>query len=198
MRWLLRLILQAVLMALTTALVIALGVVGVFILQSTYSGWRFGQTLVSPQALADLGAQGEFLGGHLGTLLSALTLALLVYTTYTQSQSSRLESARSLFSSGIDAIARYDTSDAACPPAMRLLDYYSRLALQHRNREFYHLLNTVMTSEIRNNLEKQGCPYRYAITLRDKIMRLNELAGLRQNFGWIKGTWRYARKYWII
>lgn len=37
---------------------------------------------------------------------------------------------------------------------MRLLDYYSFLALSHNDSELFHILNTVMTAEIRKNLEE--------------------------------------------
>lgn len=52
---------------------------------------------------------------------------------------------RQHFLAGIAAIAQYDISSPGCEQAMRLLDYYSHVALS---------LNTVMTAEIRKKLEE--------------------------------------------
>src|SRR2546421_12750960 len=56
---------------------------------------------------------------------------------------------REHFLSGIAAIARYDIASPGCEQAMRLLDYYSSLALELQNAELFNILNTVMTAEIR-------------------------------------------------
>ena len=62
---------------------------------------------------------------------------------------------------------------------MRLLDYYGRLAMQTDDRELLLLLNTVMTAQIRQNLEgKNGnfkvTNYPYACEAIKKIRPLRE------------------------
>jgi hypothetical protein len=61
---------------------------------------------------------------------------------------------REYFLSGIAAIARYDIDSPGCEQAMRLLDYYSALALELQDPEMFNILNTVMTDKIRKNLER--------------------------------------------
>src|SRR3954451_18969836 len=56
---------------------------------------------------------------------------------------------REHFLAGIAAIAQYDIASPGCEQAMRLLDYYSSLALGSEDPELLHILNTVMTAEIR-------------------------------------------------
>ncbi len=96
-----------------------------------------------------------------------------------------------MFASGIDAISRYDTYKPGCPQALRLLDHYSGLALRHDRREFYSLLNSVMTHEMRRALRHPASPYRNAV----RVRRLNSLrtarSQLRERFGWLLGTARY-------
>ncbi len=60
---------------------------------------------------------------------------------------------REHFLSGISTIAQYDTDSPGCEQAMRLLDYYSSLAFTEDDPELFHLLNTVMTAEIRKKIE---------------------------------------------
>jgi hypothetical protein len=61
---------------------------------------------------------------------------------------------REHFLAGIAAIAQYDIASPGCEQAMRLLDYYSSLALASEDPELLHILNTVMTTEIRKKIEE--------------------------------------------
>jgi hypothetical protein len=72
----------------------------------------------------------------------------------TQSTQARQFHMRQHFLAGIAAIAQYDIDSPGCEQAMRLLDYYSYLALSHDDSELFHILNTVMTDRIRKNLEE--------------------------------------------
>src|SRR5438045_3411429 len=78
----------------------------------------------------ELSQRGDFVGGHLGTVLSAAALALVVLTTFMQQRGAKISEARGMFASGIDAIARYDTHKPGCTQALRLLDYYSGIAIR--------------------------------------------------------------------
>ena len=61
---------------------------------------------------------------------------------------------RQHFLAGIAAIAEYDIASPGCEQAMRLLDYYSHVALSYDDPELFWILNTVMTAEIRKKLEE--------------------------------------------
>ena len=61
---------------------------------------------------------------------------------------------REHFLSGIAATAQYDIDSQGCEQAMRLLDYYSALALIENEPELFNLFNTVMTAEIRKKIEE--------------------------------------------
>jgi hypothetical protein len=79
--------------------------------------------------------------------------------------------------SGIAAIAQYDISDPGCEQAMRLLNYYSYLALSRNDEDFLRILNTVITAEVRKKLEdlearKQQETYPYAIEAHGRIKDL--------------------------
>src|SRR6266705_2296123 len=61
---------------------------------------------------------------------------------------------REHFLAGIAAIAQYDIASPGCEQAMRLFDYYSSLALASEDPELLHILNSVMTAEIRKKIEE--------------------------------------------
>ena len=138
-----------------------------------------------------LAQRGEFVGGNLGTVLSASTLALLIITTFLQRRASNITEARAMFASGIDAISRYDTHKAGCAQALRLLDHYSGLALRYDREEFYSLLNTVMTSTMRRALRNKRCPYENAVKVRRLISLQTAREKLRHDFGFLEGSIRY-------
>ncbi len=83
---------------------------------------------------------------------------------------------REHFLSGIGAIAQYDIDSPGCEQAMRLLDYYSSLALIENQPELFYLLNTVMTAEIRKKIEEiqkhKREIYLNAVAARDRIQTM--------------------------
>ena len=94
----------------------------------------------------------------------------------TQSTQARQFHMRQHFLAGVAAIAQYDIDSPGCEQAMRLLDYYSYLALSHDDPELLHILNTVMTDKIRKNLEeiqehKQDI-YAGAVAARNRIQAM--------------------------
>ena len=70
-----------------------------------------------------------------------------------QAQQEKAFRMREHFLTGIGTIAQYDIDSPGCEQALRLLDYYSSLALSLDDPELFHILNTVMTAEIRTKLE---------------------------------------------
>jgi len=71
-----------------------------------------------------------------------------------QGQQEKALRLREHFLTGIGTIAQYDIDSPGCEQAMRLLDYYSSLALSSNDPELFHILNTVMTAEIRKRIEE--------------------------------------------
>ena len=77
---------------------------------------------------SELGTQGDFFGGHLAASIGALTLAIVIYTSYLQSIQQERFFSRQYFIQGIDLIGTaIRGSDSTT--ALRLIEYYSRLAL---------------------------------------------------------------------
>lgn len=103
--------------------------------------------------LADLGSQGDFFGGHIGAIVGSITLLVVLLTAYMQLVYERRFRVREHFLSGITVIGQYDIDSPGCEQAMRLLDYYSAVALELKDDELLLLLNTVMTGDIRRKLE---------------------------------------------
>lgn len=104
--------------------------------------------------LKDYGTQGDFFGGHIAAVVGCITLLVVVVTGFLQISYDRRFRLREHFLSGIAVIGQYDIDSPGCEQALRLLDYYSAIALELNDTELLLLLNTVMTSEIRRTLEK--------------------------------------------
>jgi uncharacterized protein YneF (UPF0154 family) len=184
------------LLLLVSTLAVGSIILGAYVARSAYEAQIHKKPIASETEMKILGEQGEFFGGHLATIFSALTLALVVFTTYTQMHDAREAATRSMFSSGIDAVARYDIAHPGCAQALRLLDYYSRLALNFDDKQYYLFLNSVMTGSVRIELEKPDCPYGFALLARAKIVRIRALEELRADKGFIEGTWKFWRGKW--
>ncbi len=95
------------------------------------------------------------------SILLLLVTGIYAYFTYQtvgvlreQTEQERRFRIREHFLAGIAAIAQYDIASPGCEQAMRLLDYYSALALEADDPELLHILNTVMTAEIRKKVEE--------------------------------------------
>jgi hypothetical protein len=130
------------------------------------------------------------LAGDADSLLTVLVTAVYTYVTFRifkanqetvkamreqlrQEQQFRI---REHFLTGIAAITQYDIASAGCEQAMRLLDYYSSLALKQDDPDLFLILNTVMTGQVRKNLEdiqeKKQETYVHAVTAREHIKRM--------------------------
>lgn len=108
---------------------------------------------VPPDYLKDYGTQGDFFGGHIAAVIGCITLLVVVVTGFLQVSYDRRFRLREHFLSGIDVIGQYDIASPGCEQALRLLDYYSAIALELDDIELLLLLNTVMTAKIRSTLE---------------------------------------------
>jgi len=122
---------------------------------------------------AALGAQGDFIGGHLASILTSITLIVVILTSYLQIHHDRKFRLREHFLSGISVISSYEAHEPGTEQAMRLLDYLALVAFQLKDDELLLILNTVITREIRAKLEeieKTGRrEYPNAVAARHKI-----------------------------
>jgi hypothetical protein len=146
--------------------------------------------LPSALNLGELGQLGDFFGGHTSAFAGSLSLVVVLFFTFHQAKQQRifflsqqeetsLTTNRQYFLEGINLITQWDIKSPGCDQCMRLLDYYSRVALQSKDREILLLLNTVITAQIRQNLEgKNGSfkvtNYSYACEMIEKIRPLRE------------------------
>ena len=122
--------------------------------------------------------QGDFIGGHLSALFGCLTLIVVLYFGWQQRKEDNKTRKRESFLAGLDLIAQYDLKEPGCEQAMRILDYYSKLALEDGEDEWLWMLNVVITKEIRKKLEEAKAQkqevYRHAQDARDKIQKVLE------------------------
>ena len=101
---------------------------------------------------ATMGQQGDFFGGHLAAFAGTLTLAIVIYTSYSQQQQQQRFFMRSYFISGIELVSAAVRGDDQ-PQAFRALDYFARLALSEADDELFLVLNTVIAGDIRKAIE---------------------------------------------
>lgn len=154
------------------------------------SKFRSGASLT----LEQLGQTGDFLGGHTAAFSGALSLAVVLFFTFhqskqqsehfhTQREEERSHAERVFFLDGINLITQWDISAPGCDQCMRLLDYYSRLALKSQDEELLLILNTVVTAKIRENLQgKNGSfkqtNYQFACEALQRIATIRKEEGL--------------------
>lgn len=101
---------------------------------------------------SSLGTQGDFFGGHVAASVGALTLAIVIYTSYRQSLQQERHFSRQYFVQGAELITTA-IRDKDLIVAMRFIEYYSRLALSKRDGELYLILNAVLFGDLRKQLE---------------------------------------------
>ena len=133
--------------------------------------------LEPPRPVSELGAQGDFFGGHVAAITSSITLLVVLITGFLQQATDRAFRLREHFLAGLNVIGQYDVAHPGCEQALRLLDHYSRIAIQLDNDELLLLLNTVITKDIRSKLEfydQENTPdiYVYARSAKKKIAAL--------------------------
>jgi hypothetical protein len=145
--------------------------------------------------LEKLGQFGDFFGGHTAAFTGSASLIVVLFFTFHQAkqqveffQTQQLEnkklSERDLFLQGINVITQWDIASPGCDQCMRLLDYYSRLALNSKDTELLLILNTIITHKIRENLKgKNGSfkktNYPFACKAVEEIGVIRREEGLR-------------------
>jgi len=133
-----------------TLTLVALTVLGVFALSiGLWSAWYARPAIAACPQLAE---QGEFIGGHLAAAAGMLTLAIVIYTGFTQSQQQQRFFMRRYFLQGVEMIERgFQIGDRL--HAFRLIDYFARLAQSERDDELFLILNTGLSGTIRKTFE---------------------------------------------
>ena len=122
-------------------------------------------------SFTELGQMGDFFGGHTSAFSGALSLIVVLFFTFHQAKQQRefflaqkteaaKTSDRQFFLDGINLVTQWDIKSSGADQCMRLLDYYSRLALESGDRELLLILNTVITAQIRKNLEGKNGSFR--------------------------------------
>ncbi|WP_207807988.1 MULTISPECIES: hypothetical protein [unclassified Pseudomonas] len=141
-------------------------------------------------SLSELGQMGDFFGGHTSAFSGALSLIVVLFFTFHQAKQQRefflaqkaeaaQNSDRQFFLDGVNLVTQWEMKSSGADQCMRLLDYYSRLALESSDRELLLILNTVITAQIRKNLEGKNGSFRatnypYACEAVEKIRILRE------------------------
>jgi hypothetical protein len=144
--------------------------------------------------LAGLGQLGDFFGGHTAAFSTTLSLLAVLYFTHHQARQQdmffsqqrnqdEIRSVRTFFLEGVSLITQWDLASPGSDQCLRLLDYYSRLALTSTDRELALILNTVITAQIRSNLQgKNGSfkktNYPFACLALERIAELRKQDGL--------------------
>jgi hypothetical protein len=142
----------------------------------------------------NLGQIGDFFGGHTAAFAGSLSLLTILFFSFHQSKQQEAfftkqaedqeqNASRAFFLEGIGLITQWDLANPGADQGLRLLDYYSRLALASKDRELLLILNTVITAQIRANLEgKNGSfkrtNYPFACEALEKIAELRKEDGL--------------------
>ncbi len=153
--------------------------------------------------LSNLGELGDFFGGHMAAFAGSMSLLVVLFFTFHQAkQQSQFfeeqqhatthQSERNFFLQGINLITEWDMESPGCDQCMRLLDYYGRIALKSEDRELALILNTVITAEIRKNLQgKNGrfkhTNYPYAVKVMAKIAVLRKEDGMNERANDLSG-----------
>lgn len=125
-----------------------------------------------------LGLQGDFIGGHLASIISSFTLIVVILTAPLQARREGKFRVREHFIGGISAISSYEAQEAGTVKALRLLDYFSQVAIELDENELLLILNTVITGDIERRLEeideKKGREYPNAVEAKKRIDKLLE------------------------
>lgn len=165
-------------LTLTVALMVLLGVL--VLAAGLWSIWYGRPAFASSTELAQ---QGDFIGGHLAAVAGFLTLAIVIYTSFTQSQQQQRFFMRGYFVHGVElvgeAMQRGDQLHA-----YRLIDYFSRLAKSERDDELFLILNTILSGTLRSVFEKPDQDtlgnYPFAATIMADIARIQERKALQR------------------
>lgn len=144
--------------------------------------------------LSSLGQLGDFFGGHTAAFAGSMSLLVVLFFTFhqakqqahffeTQRTEGTQQANRNFFLTGVNLITQWDIASPGCDQSLRLLDYYGRIALQSPDRELLLILNTVVTAQIRANLEGKNGSFRrtnypYACEAVERIAELRKEDGL--------------------
>lgn len=150
----------------------------------------------SAKDLSELGLLGDFFGGHFSAFVGSITLLIVLFFSYHQAKQQEQHIARQeaqaakqaerqAFLDGINLITQWDIQSPGCDQAMLLLDYYGRLATRSDDEELLLMLNTVITAQLRKNLEGKTGSYRrtnypFACEAHERIRSLRERDGRAQ------------------
>jgi uncharacterized membrane protein (Fun14 family) len=109
-----------------------------------------GPIFTLPESLSQ---QGNFFGGYITAIVGSLTFVAVIITSFKQSQQQERYFMRQYFLQGTELISSAMRSQDDLQ-ALRIIDYFSRLALSSEDDELFLVLNTILAGKIRKQLEQ--------------------------------------------
>lgn len=100
-----------------------------------------------------LSQQGSFFGGYLTAIVGLLTLTAVVLIGFKQSLQQERYFMRNYFLQGLELISSAIQNEDDFQ-ALRVIDYFSRLAISSEDDELFLVLNTILYGNIRKQLEQ--------------------------------------------
>lgn len=167
---------KALTLAVIVLALIAAGVFGIAAF-SLYYGKPLSLFSVSDK----LGQQGDFFGGHLAAVAAILTLSIVIYTSFTQSQQQQRFFMREYFLRGVELMADAVHQGGELR-ALRVADYFARLAESEKDDELFLILNTAFVGHLRTVLEQREAHtvnnYPFAVAALDDIGKIQKRKAL--------------------
>jgi hypothetical protein len=131
-------------------LILSFILLGVGLLILALISIRKGPIVTLPEALIQ---QANFFGGYLTAIVGLLTLAAVLYLSLKQSQQQERYFLRQYFLQGTELVSPSVRGNDDLQ-ALRIIDYFSRLALSNKDEELFLVLNTILVGNIRKQLEQ--------------------------------------------
>jgi hypothetical protein len=178
------------------------GLMLLFVCLAGVAAWSWFELLKSPPLTANgaidysiMGQRGDFFGGHLASVVGSLTLALAIVLGYFQTVESTRANLRSHFLEGLNLVfAALDFEKPEMDPTesksmkrfrkifyvphatMRVVDYYSRLSLELDDAEYYLIVATMISGDIKKTIrsysDQKSQTYVYAQKAWKRIQEL--------------------------
>jgi hypothetical protein len=130
-----------------------------------------------------LGQQGDFFGGHLAAFVGTLTLAIAIYTSFVQQQQTQKFFMRGYFLDAVELIVEASRANDI-NEALRIVDYFGRLALSQDDNELFLILNISLAGELRKQLENPAehiqNNYYFAVTALKKIGEIQKQMAIKR------------------
>jgi hypothetical protein len=167
--------------ALLTLLIWAIGLLGFSVLVVGVLSLKQGAPLIGN--VDKLGQQGDFFGGHLAAIVGTITLAIAIRTSFVQQQQAQKFFMRGYFLDAVGLIVEASRANDI-NEALRIVDYFGRLALSQDDDELFLILNTSLAGPVRKQLESPDAQiqnnYHFAVTALKRIGDIQKQMALKR------------------